>query len=512
MIKTIANVGDIGVVTDQPAQEIPENGWTSATNVAFRNGCAERVYGVTNALQTPATVPQFIIPFQTSLIRYAVWCSTTKVIADNGTVAYDITNATAPTGTIDDRYTGGVLNGILLLNNGVDQPQYWAGNTAVKTANMPGWNSAWRCGAIRPFKNYAVALNITKSGTNYPNMVKWSDAAVPGAVPTSWDEADATKSAGEQDLAETTDPMVDCLPLGDLNIIYKERSMYSMQYIGQPYIFRFQRLPGNVGILAKGCVVAIPQGHVVLAAGDVVIHSGQGTQSIIDSKLRRWLFSNIDGTYYKRSFVCTNLPRNEVMICIPTTGNSYCNIALVWNFVNDTWGFRSLTQATYGATGAYAYTPVSDAWSADSAAWSSDTTWWNPNDITQADARLILTSAVPSGVIVDVGTDYDGTAIGATLERTGLALGDPFGVKTVKRVFPRIDAPVGTVVNIQVGAAMDVEGSITWGSSVPYTVGSTQHADCFATGRFIAIRFSSTGGNPWRIRSYDLDVTPRGRW
>jgi hypothetical protein len=512
MIKTISNVGQFGAITDKQPQEIPENAWTAATNVVFRNGSAERVYGMTNALQTPATTPLFITPFQTSLTKYAVWCSTTKVIADNGTVAYDITNLTAPTGATDDRYTGGTLNGILLLNNGVDQPQYWAGNVATKTAVLPGWNSAWRCGALRPFKNYAVALNITKSGTNYPNMVKWSDAAVPGAVPASWDETDATKSAGEQDLAETTDPLVDCLPLGDLNIIYKERSMYSMQYIGQPYIFRFQRLPGNSGILAKGCAVAIPQGHVVLTAGDVVLHAGQGTQSIINDRLRRWLFSNIDGTNYKRSFVVANMPKSEVWICIPTSGNSYCNMALVWNYVSDTWGFRTLNQVTYGATGSYAYQATSDAWSADVAIWSADTTSWNPNDITQADSRLILTTATPSGVIVDVGTDYAGTAINATLERTGMSFGDPLTVKTAKRVFPRIDAPTGTVVNIQLGGSMDVEGPVTWSNSVPYTVGSTQHADCFATGRFLAIRFTSVGGNPWRIGSYDLDIVGRGSW
>jgi hypothetical protein len=122
----------------------------------------------------------------------------------------------------------------------------------VKFANLTGWDATWRCKSLRPFKQYIVALDVTKAGTRYANMVKWSAAAVPGALPTSWDATDATKDAGEQDIAETTDVLIDQLQLGDINVLYKERSMYAMQYIGQPFVWRFYRLPGEVGMLARG--------------------------------------------------------------------------------------------------------------------------------------------------------------------------------------------------------------------------------------------------------------------
>lgn len=512
MIKTIGNVGQYGVITDQQSHELPDNAWSDAVNVIFRDGCAERVRGQTLSVQTPSITPYYVDSFQTTINRFTVYAGTTKVFADNGTTAYDITNTTAPTGTSTDRWSGGTLNGILLLNNGIDIPQYWAGNTAVKTSNLTGWNSAWRCASLRPFKNYAIALNVTKSGTNYPHMVKWSDAAVPGAVPSSWDETDATKSAGEQDLSETPDLMVDCLQMGDLNIIYKERSMYSMQYIGQPYIWRFQRLPGSDGMLARGCAAAIPTGHVVLTAGDVVFHAGQGTQSIISKKRRKWLFANMDSSNYKNSFVVANNPKKEVWICFPTSGNTWANKALVWNWEDQTWGERELVNATYGASGAFAYTPAGLSWASDAASWSTDATGWNSVDLTQADTRLVIAGTSPTVDMVDVGTSVNGTAINAIVERTGLAFGDPMAVKTVKRVYPRIEGTAGNVVYIQVGGAMDVEGSITWSPAVPYTIGTTYHADAFATGRFLAIRFTSTGGDPWRIRSYDLDLAARGRF
>ncbi|MDO6575225.1 hypothetical protein, partial [Staphylococcus pasteuri_A] len=65
----------------------------------------------------------------------------------------------------------------------------------------------------------------------------------------SWDETDVTIDAGEVDVAETPDYLVDALQLGDTLILYKQRSAYVMRLIGQPYIFQVQKLPGDAGML-----------------------------------------------------------------------------------------------------------------------------------------------------------------------------------------------------------------------------------------------------------------------
>jgi hypothetical protein len=96
--------------------------------------------------------------------------------------------------------------------------------------------------------------------------------------PYQWDEADASADTYETDLAETPDKLIDAMPMGDLLIVYKERSRYALQYVGFPDVIRPQRMPGEVGMLASGCGVQTPMGHVVLAPGDVVIHSGQETR------------------------------------------------------------------------------------------------------------------------------------------------------------------------------------------------------------------------------------------
>lgn len=397
--------GEFGYIADALSQELPPNAWSFAQNMRYRNGYAERAGGTTQVLQTPSVTPYFITPYRVGSSQFWVYCGLTTIFCDDGTTKTAITPVSAPTGAIDDRWTGGSASGVLVLNNGKDQPVFWGGVPATPAATLTGWNSAWRAASIRPFKNYLVALDITKTATRYGNMVKWSAAAVPGALPTTWDETDATKDAGEQDLAETTDYLVDSLPLGDLNIIYKQRSTYAMQYIGGTFVWRFFRLPGEVGMLTRGCAVNTPKGHVVLTAGDLILHNAQGPQSIAEGRVRRWLFNSIDSTNYARAFLCVNPTVNEVWVCFPESGQTACTLALVWNWQDDTFGVRQLTDTTYGAAGTV-NTSLSDTWSSDTDTWNNDTTTWNSTGFAAVQNRLLLTQASSGSASATIGMPY----------------------------------------------------------------------------------------------------------
>lgn len=515
MFATVPDAGKFGFVPDAAAQELPPNAWTAVSNVRFREGYAERHKGSTQVFSTPSVTPYWLTSYRKGSTKFWVHAGIQRAYCDDGSTRTDLTpagGATLFTGAVDDRWTGGTASGILVMNNGVDRPVYWDGNTANDFANISAWDTNWRCASMRPFKQYIVALDVTKSGTRYPHMVKWSCAAVPGALPTTWDAADATKDAGEQDLAETTDLLVDQLPMGDINVIYKERSMYGMQYIGAPFVWRFYRLPGEVGLMARGCVADTPKGHVLLTGGDIVLHSGNGPQSIATGRVRRWLFNSIDTTYYARSFVCSNYETNEVWVCFPESGSTSCTKAAVWNWNDDTWSVRTLQNATYGASGQVVNNGTALSWSADSASWSSDSTSWSSEGLGAVQASLLMTQTDPMIVQMEYGNTFGGTSPNCSIERTGLAFGQPDLVKTVKSITPRIEASPGTVFSISVGASMDAEVQPTWQSAVSYTAGTTRKANAFATGRFLALKIESTATTSWRLKSVDFELVKRGEY
>ena len=506
-IVKIPDVGK-GVNLDLSPEELQAGMWSNVSNMRFVNGYAQKFKGLSQVFTAPSITPYFIRSFQTPTSRYWIHAGTGKVFADDGTTRTNITPASDFTGAIDDRWSACTLGGQLVMTNGKENPQYWNGNTATTLANLTAWNTNWKCSSIHAFKSYLVSLGISKSGTSYPNMVKWSAAAVPGTLPSSWDETDVTKDAGEQDLAETSDAIVDALPLGDALVIYKERSAYLMRYIGQPFVFQFTRLAGDYGMVAKGCGAVTPKGHVILSNGDVMLNTGQGMTSIADGLIRRYIFNNIDSTNYKRAFVTTNPQRNEVLVCFPYGGSSFCNKAAIWNWETGIWSLRDLSNVTYGATGLISFDIVR-SWSTDTETWGSDGTTWNENEYSPNEARLLLTSTT-SILAFDVGSTDNGATFSGILERTGMAFDDVTSNKLVRAVYPVIDATGDATVTIQVGAAMNADQLVTWSDPVTFTSGMDIKADTFAQGRFLAVKVSGT--SMYRIRSLSMDIVPTGSY
>jgi hypothetical protein len=504
----VTNTGQ-GVNKDLTPEELQEGMWSDVTNMRFDNGYVQRFKALGQIFDTTPFIPYYVTPYTTATKRYWISAGTGLVIADDGATRTEITPVSPFTGAVDDRWSATTLGGVLVMTNGKDLPQFWNGDVATDLAALTNWDTNERCASIHSFKNYLVALDITKTADRFPSMVKWSHAAVPGALPDSWDETDVTKDAGEVDLAETPDLIVDALPLGDALVIYKERSAYLMRFIGQPFIFQFQRIPGDYGMLFKGCGTVTPLGHVVLTSGDVMLSDGNGFKSIADGLVRRHIFQNINTENFKRSFVCSNPQKNEVLVCYPEGVSTFCNKAAVWNWVTGTWGFRNLSGVYFGSSGLVSL-EIPNTWSSDTGIWEFDTTSWNEDEYAPNESRLILSTATKL-VGWDIGGSDDGVvALSGAAERRGMTFQDPYSNKLIRAVYPRVDAATGAPLQVQVGSSMYADGVVSWSQPVTFQVGREIKVDTFAQGRFLAVRFS--GSFPWRMRSFDVDVVPTGAY
>ena len=508
----LLNIPDcsLGVVTDIAPEELPLGAWTYAQNMRFKGGRASAMRGMAQVFASPAVAPYFLMPYQQAGFVYWVHAGLNAVYVDDGTTRTDITG-TAPTGTADDRWTGGVLGGALVLNNGVDVPMFWGGNTALNLATLTGWDVNWRACFVRPWRTFLLAGDITKSGTRYPHMLKLSDSAVPGAIPTSWDATNPALDAVERDAAATEDYLVDMLPLGDMAIIYKQRSMYYMRETFDARVVELQRLPGDFGMLTRGCGVVTPVGHVVLSSGDVVVHQGQGAQSIADDVVRRTIFAGIDATNYRRCFVTANPARSEVWVCYPESGQTTCTRAAVWNWASGKWTFRSLPNLTHAAFGQLVATASSDIVDNRTELVDGSSSLVDASDAPPTDARMLVCNTTTIGVAeVSLVSDF-GSALSSYLERYGLPLAaEAEQVATITEVLPRIEAGNGTQITITAGAAMTPSGDYTFASPVTFTVGTDHKADVsFPTGRYGYLKLAGSGVD-WTMRSLQINGEPAG--
>ena len=500
-----------GLNKDALAEELDITHFSDSLNVRFRDGFAERFKGMVAAYTTPPVIPYCITAMTVGTSRYVVYEGLQKTYVDDGTTQTNITNANN-TGAVDDRFSASVFNGIYIKNNGVDVPQYWAGVPATPLANLTAWPAGYKAGFMRPYKNYLIAGDITKAGTRYRGLILTSHLADPGTIPTSWDSADPTKDVVEQPLDDTNGTLIDSLPLGDMNVIYKDDALHYMQTVQSRSIFRFGRLPGDTGLLARGCVVNVPGvGHVYLTPGfDVVYHNGQGPQPIIQGKMRTWLKNNINATYGNRSFLVLSPQKMEVLVCFPSNSSQVCDMALIWNYKDNTLYIRALSSVTYGCTGQITLTSGSDVWSGQTDTWATISRTWAYTDYAPNSPRVILSRSTPTLALFDATeTDY-GTSFNAYVERTGLHFDNPEMVKLIRRLRIRVDAAAGTQLSVSVGGAMVPGAAPAYSMPATFTAGTDVEVTIFALGRFLAWKVQTTGNTPWRIRSCEIDVMEQG--
>lgn len=513
MLKKISGLGDIGVVTDGMDGEIPENAFSDALNMRFGGGYCERFTGSLSVF-SPLSVTPYGLMYYSSSAAYWIYLGLQKAYAVNGATHTNITRQTTGVdvnynATADNVWTTGVIGGIAVINNPADDPQFWAGNIGNKFAALTAWPANTKCQSLRVFKNYLIALNVTKSGTAYPHMVKWSHAADPGSLPISWDQTDATKDAGENDLADSQSVIVDGLPLGEAFIIYKERSYYLMEYIGAPYIFRFRKIYEGQGALSRNCVVETPYGHVVLGQGDLYIHNIGKPQSIVTDVVRKKLFALIDSANYARCFVIANHRRNEVWVCFPANGSATCNYTLVWNWEQKTSTFRELQNFTCGASGAVV-SSASESWAADAETWAEDQTIWSQTETSAGEQRCIFGSSDTVLHLVDQQSRFNGQTITGFVERTGLTFGEPSLSKLVKGVRIHADGSDGAQITVRLGAANSESGAIQWGQNVSYSLGQKNLACSSVAGRFIAYRITTT--IPIKLRTIEFEFQAKSSY
>ncbi len=508
-IVRLVNVG-AGVMPDMIPEDLADGIWSEARNVSFAGGVMERAKGFGQII-TPTVLPYGLLPYRTSTKRFLISLGLAKAYVTDGGTETEITKAGGDyTGTAANRWTACVFQGIAIANNGVEQPQYWGGNTANDFANLTGWTSTTKVAAMRAYKQFLVGINCTESGTAYPYKVMWSDAADPGSLP-SWTVSTGTL-AGSQELP-SIGPLVDGAAMGDEFIVYSTSGAFSMRFIGGTFVMSFRPLPGVPGVLTQNCIAETPIGHVYLSTGDVILHAGGQSKSIADGRVRRAIFDSISNLLSAQAcFVTTDPTLNQVWICYPEVGQTYCNKAAVWNWIDDSWTFRDLRNATAGASGQFPELNLNGTYATTTLTYATATGTTYGGDQNPDLQRMVMAFTGPA--IAMVGADNADLTfdVDASATRVGMSIGDPQRMKLIRAVWPRVQATAGTEIEVCVGASQAPDVDPTWQDPVTFTVGTDSKVDTFASGRYLALKVRTTADAAWRIRGIDMDIVPLGEY
>lgn len=522
------NLGIGGIVRDIPPYLLPPEVWTDGQNIRFQDNKVKSFTGEQLVFDPPTVAPYWAIglPSTTDFVILYTGLAAIYSVPSGGAHTVRTRSVGGPyTGDATNKWNGTVIGGIPVITNGVDDPQFWATIGTGTLEDLTNWPAATSCKVIRSLQNYLVALNITESGSIFPYRIKWSHPAIPGAVPGSWDETDPTQDAGERDLGDVgAGAIVDALNLRDLLVIYKEDSIWGMQFIGGRFIFRTQIIFSDTGLMTQRCVSALPNGerHFAYTGDDLIMHNGQQIESLIDKRMKRFISNGLNQDEFAQSFTVANPLADEMWFCYPEVGSTTPNLAIVWNYKDNTIGVRDLNDARFisgmvvNDTGGVAAT----TWDAATGTWDSQTGQWGgvifaarPGAISLLQVDSLNTKLK----LLDATKQFNGVNIATFIERTGLAVigvdrqdqpkADPTKRKICNRIWVNAS---GDPFTVKVGAQEDVGGAVTYQAGQTFIPGVDEYLDVCVQGRLLAVRFESNADVQWTLNSYALDLEVLG--
>ena len=533
----IRNLGSSGVLTDINPYNLPVTGFTSAVNVRFDEGKVMRApvfRTVKGSLGYKPRAAFGIVPdngFDTIITVSDSWVIKEYI---NGVM---VNKSGSITGLSDPRpYTISQLADVVYINRPDRVPAYRlpAGTTF---ANLPNWVSNWRCEALRPYGDFLFALNMTEGSTNYANRVRFSDIVTGNSYPSSWDETDLTKSAGFNDLVQMQTRIVDGLELGNNFIIYSLTEVFTVEFTGGALLFNFRKLFGDEGVINQNCITEAEGKHFVFGNNDIYMHDGTTKQSIVDERVRRFVFSGMNKSKADRCFVQHNKVLNEIYFCY-VSGDSLagfpntdrCNRAAVFNYVNNTWSFYDLPNVSAGTTA-----NVNSIETYSTATQSYNTvggSYYDQEDSYERHTLLVGEIDTNTGITQERIYALDLSDTGALsydieleavkppiIERIGLDLDEikqPLrGYKVITKLLPQISTinTDNTTVIFEFGASDIPNSTPTYTQTATFDVAAHYKMDSRASGRYLSYKMylSPSDLKDFEFSGFDLEVVMTGR-
>lgn len=527
--------GQYGVVTDIDAFDLPLQAFSRGVNIRFVGAHVERapIFRTckTLAADSPRTIFSRSSPTGTDdvFVGYldgSVSAITPSTETDKSIASYTPADA-------DVAFTNTTLARVLYINREDRAPWAYLPEATQFTA-LTNWDSSWRCKILRSYNASLIALNMTKGGIEYPTMVNTSDFPTDGIEPSSWDYTVPGTNCYQNIISELRSEIVDGLPLNNSFFIYGLYQVFEMQATGDSELYKVEPRFLDRGCLATNCVAEVDGLHYVFGLTDIYKHDGLTPQSLIDDKVRRFIFSGLNRSKAQFAFVRYDPNLKEVLFCYPsldpycafpdTASGAGCNRAAVYSLTNGTWTFYDLPYVLASTLASFPQSLTWDqlsgtAWDQFGGSWNdlADTVRRGTLTVGVANSALALSAKAYGHDLYEGGVfsyDVDAAATPpAYLEREGVDLDEvpPYflgGNKLVRSIVPQARLSVDAEpLEFSFGTASGSNDLFTYDDYQSFDgTADTYKLDFNQAGRYLAFRMRHEGFRSFTFLGFDLDV------
>lgn len=183
-------------------------------------------------------------------------------------------------------------------------------------------------------QNFTTAFN--------PMLVRWSDQS----NPAEW-VPETSNQSGEQILANGS-YLVCARSTRQEILIWSDSALYSMQYIGAPFVFSFQLLMDNLSIMSPNAAITVNNVTYWMGVDKFYMYSGQ--VQTIPCSLRNYVFQNLNKAQAFQVSCGSNPAYNEIWWFYPSSGSLINDSYIIYNYLENIWYYGTMYRTSWLST------------------------------------------------------------------------------------------------------------------------------------------------------------------
>ena len=370
----------------------------------------------------------------------------------------------------------------VIFANHAEKLQSWTLGSSTAFADLS--SDAPIAKFVTVVRDFVVAANTYESSVQEQYRVRWSDIN----NETNWTTS-ATSQADYQDIPDGG--QIVGIRGGEFGLIFLERAIHRMSYVGTPFIFQFDNISRNKGCMVAGSIAQYQGITFFLSDDGFYMCDGQNVIPIGAEKIDKFFLNDASESDYTTMSAAVDPIRKLVLWnYVSTSGDRKL---LIYNFSPKRW--------TYGDAGT---DYIAEASSANVTLEQLDSINASIDALTTTlDSRLYVGGKYfLGGTFGNKIMTYTGANLSADLQTGDIDLG---GQSVVTLARPQID---GGSADVSVASRALLSQSINFGTAV--SADAENRCSLRSGGRYHRIRVQPTGSNWDAAVAVDIDIVGQG--
>ena len=178
-----------------------------------------------------------------------------------------------------------------------------------------------------------------------PMLVRWSDQS----NPEQW-VPQLTNQSGEYVLTNGSYIMQAQATRQEI-LVWTDSCLYSMQYLGAPYVWGFQILMDNISVISPNSMVTV--NNVTYWMGVEKFYSYSGRVDTLPCSLRQYVFDDINQDQAYQVFAGANEGFNEVWWFYCSKSSTVIDKYVIYNYLDKVWYYGTMGRTAWLGVGSH---------------------------------------------------------------------------------------------------------------------------------------------------------------